>query len=104
MSAASALVRARVDFLLFAWKLFVFFFRALFSTVQAGISPFAAMASPGFVYVRFNSNAQMSVPIDTLSSVKSIKEAVARHHGVPPSEIRLIFAGHELNESMTLAV
>ena len=46
----------------------------------------------------------MRVPMTALSSVKSIKEAVARRHGVATDNLRLIFAGQELNEGKPLAV
>ena len=56
------------------------------------------------VFVRYNSNTQFSVPVTVTSSVAYIKQAVADQHGVSTDGLKIIFAGRELGDSLTLAV
>ncbi|XP_065183386.1 E3 ubiquitin-protein ligase parkin-like [Sycon ciliatum] len=69
-----------------------------------GQDPAAAEAErgPPIVYVRFN-HAQLTVTLTNTSSVGDIKRLVAEAQGVEAADIRLIFAGRELQDTHTLA-
>ncbi|XP_060061114.1 E3 ubiquitin-protein ligase parkin isoform X2 [Erinaceus europaeus] len=54
------------------------------------------------VLVRFNSNHGFPVEVDGDTSVAQLKEAVARRQGVPAEQLRVIFAGTELQNEWTV--
>ncbi|XP_063163842.1 E3 ubiquitin-protein ligase parkin isoform X1 [Candoia aspera] len=56
----------------------------------------------GSVFVRFNSSHGFPVEVDSDTSIFQLKEAVAKRQGVPADQLRVIFAGKELRNDLTL--
>ncbi|XP_021567839.1 E3 ubiquitin-protein ligase parkin-like [Carlito syrichta] len=54
------------------------------------------------VFVRFNSSHGFPVEVDSDTSIFQLKEAVAKRHGVPADQLRVIFAGKELRNDWTV--
>jgi len=54
------------------------------------------------VFVRFNLGPGVAVEVDPGSSVGELKELVAQQHGVSAGQLRLLFAGRELQSGDTL--
>ncbi|NWZ61012.1 PRKN ligase, partial [Acrocephalus arundinaceus] len=54
------------------------------------------------VFVRFNSSHGFPVEVGSDSSILQLKEAVAQRQGVPADQLRVIFAGRELSNDLTL--
>uniref|UniRef100_A0A8V0XXB0 E3 ubiquitin-protein ligase parkin n=1 Tax=Gallus gallus TaxID=9031 RepID=A0A8V0XXB0_CHICK len=54
------------------------------------------------VFVRFNSSHGFPVELGLDASILQLKEAVAQRQGVPADELRVIFAGRELSNDLTL--
>uniref|UniRef100_A0A8C5TRB5 Ubiquitin-like domain-containing protein n=1 Tax=Malurus cyaneus samueli TaxID=2593467 RepID=A0A8C5TRB5_9PASS len=55
-----------------------------------------------FLFVRFNSSHGFPVEVSSDSSILQLKEAVAQRQGVPADQLRVIFAGRELSNDLTL--
>lgn len=56
------------------------------------------------VFVRFNSSHGFPVEVDSDTSIFQLKEVVAKRQGVPADQLRVIFAGKELRNDLTLQV
>ncbi|XP_048391634.1 E3 ubiquitin-protein ligase parkin isoform X2 [Stegostoma tigrinum] len=54
------------------------------------------------VFVRFNSSHGFPVEVDANARILQLKEAVAKRQGVPFDQLRVIFAGKELRNDLTL--
>ncbi|KAK2525711.1 hypothetical protein Q9966_010966 [Columba livia] len=54
------------------------------------------------VFVRFNSSHGFPVEVGADASILQLKEAVAQRQGVPADQLRVIFAGRELSNDLTL--
>ncbi|KAG8506008.1 E3 ubiquitin-protein ligase parkin [Galemys pyrenaicus] len=54
------------------------------------------------VFVRFNSSHGFPVEVDCDTSIFQLKEAVAKRQGVPADQLRVIFAGKELEDDLTV--
>ncbi|XP_065446454.1 E3 ubiquitin-protein ligase parkin isoform X1 [Chrysemys picta bellii] len=54
------------------------------------------------VFVRFNSSHGFPVEVDSDTSIFQLKEVVAKRQGVPADQLRVIFAGKELRNDLTL--
>ncbi|XP_054828173.1 E3 ubiquitin-protein ligase parkin isoform X2 [Eublepharis macularius] len=54
------------------------------------------------VFVRFNSSHGFPVEVDSDTSIFQLKEEVAKRQGVPADQLRVIFAGKELRNDLTL--
>ncbi|XP_054553935.1 E3 ubiquitin-protein ligase parkin isoform X2 [Talpa occidentalis] len=54
------------------------------------------------VFVRFNSSHGFPVEVDCDTSIFQLKEAVAKRQGVPADQLRVIFAGKELRDDLTV--
>ncbi|XP_042188906.1 E3 ubiquitin-protein ligase parkin isoform X2 [Callorhinchus milii] len=54
------------------------------------------------VFVRFNSSHGFPVELDANASILQLKEAVAKRQEVPADQLRVIFAGKELSNDLTL--
>ncbi|KAK4823483.1 hypothetical protein QYF61_002547 [Mycteria americana] len=54
------------------------------------------------VFVRFNSSHGFPVEVGSDASILQLKEAVAQRQGVPADQLRVIFAGRELSNDLTL--
>ncbi|XP_054676750.1 E3 ubiquitin-protein ligase parkin-like [Grus americana] len=54
------------------------------------------------VFVRFNSSHGFPVEVSLDTSILQLKEAVAQRQGVPADQLRVIFAGRELSNDLTL--
>lgn len=56
------------------------------------------------VFVRFNSSHGFPVEVDSDTSIFQLKEVVAKRQGVPADQLRVIFAGKELQNDLTVQV
>ena len=56
------------------------------------------------LFVRYNSNKNVPVVVDSTWDVGRLKKEIGASQGVDPSEIRIIFAGHELADDLTVMV
>ncbi|XP_073926908.1 E3 ubiquitin-protein ligase parkin isoform X2 [Castor canadensis] len=54
------------------------------------------------VFVRFNSSHGFPVEVDSDTSIFKLKEVVAKRQGVPADQLRVIFAGKELANDLTV--
>ncbi|XP_043820425.1 E3 ubiquitin-protein ligase parkin isoform X2 [Dromiciops gliroides] len=54
------------------------------------------------VFVRFNSSHGFPVEVNADTSIFQLKEVVAKRQGVPADQLRVIFAGKELRNDLTL--
>ncbi|KAM5228755.1 E3 ubiquitin-protein ligase parkin [Ctenodactylus gundi] len=54
------------------------------------------------LFVRFNSNHGFPVEVDSDTSIFQLKEVVAKRQGVPADQLRVIFAGKELQNDLTV--
>ncbi|XP_031206614.1 E3 ubiquitin-protein ligase parkin isoform X6 [Mastomys coucha] len=54
------------------------------------------------VFVRFNSSYGFPVEVDSDTSIFQLKEVVAKRQGVPADQLRVIFAGKELPNHLTV--
>nr|XP_035941105.1 E3 ubiquitin-protein ligase parkin-like isoform X1 [Halichoerus grypus] len=54
------------------------------------------------VFVRFNSSHGFPVEVDSNTSIFQLKEVVAKRQGVPADQLRVIFAGKELRNDLTV--
>uniref|UniRef100_A0ABZ3NNQ4 E3 ubiquitin-protein ligase parkin n=1 Tax=Rattus norvegicus TaxID=10116 RepID=A0ABZ3NNQ4_RAT len=54
------------------------------------------------VFVRFNSSYGFPVEVDSDTSIFQLKEVVAKRQGVPADQLRVIFAGKELQNHLTV--
>ncbi|XP_036016576.1 E3 ubiquitin-protein ligase parkin isoform X7 [Mus musculus] len=54
------------------------------------------------VFVRFNSSYGFPVEVDSDTSILQLKEVVAKRQGVPADQLRVIFAGKELPNHLTV--
>ncbi|PKU33153.1 e3 ubiquitin-protein ligase parkin [Limosa lapponica baueri] len=54
------------------------------------------------MFVRFNSSHGFPVEVGLDASILQLKEAVAQRQGVPADQLRVIFAGRELSNDLTL--
>ncbi|XP_054991325.1 E3 ubiquitin-protein ligase parkin [Sorex araneus] len=54
------------------------------------------------VFVRFNSSHGFPVEVDFDTSIFQLKEEVAKRQGVPADQLRVIFAGKELRNDLTV--
>uniref|UniRef100_A0A8D2LRN6 Parkin RBR E3 ubiquitin protein ligase n=1 Tax=Varanus komodoensis TaxID=61221 RepID=A0A8D2LRN6_VARKO len=52
--------------------------------------------------IKFNSSHGFPVEVDSDTSIFQLKEAVAKRQGVPADQLRVIFAGKELRNDLTL--
>lgn len=56
------------------------------------------------MFVRFNSSHGFPVEVDSDTSIFQLKEVVAKRQGVPADQLRVIFAGKELRNDLTVQV
>ena len=56
------------------------------------------------ISVRFNSSRNIPVQADLQWRVSDLKEEIAKSQNVDPNELRIIFAGRELNNHLKLKV
>uniref|UniRef100_A0A8D0L8N8 Ubiquitin-like domain-containing protein n=1 Tax=Sphenodon punctatus TaxID=8508 RepID=A0A8D0L8N8_SPHPU len=54
--------------------------------------------------LQFNSSHGFPVEVDSEASIFQLKEVVAKRQGVPADQLRVIFAGKELRNDLTLQV
>uniref|UniRef100_A0A452RCA8 Ubiquitin-like domain-containing protein n=1 Tax=Ursus americanus TaxID=9643 RepID=A0A452RCA8_URSAM len=54
------------------------------------------------VFVRFNSSHGFPVEVNSDTSIFQLKEVVAKRQGVPADQLRVIFAGKELRNDLTV--
>ncbi|XP_071468970.1 E3 ubiquitin-protein ligase parkin isoform X5 [Marmota flaviventris] len=59
-------------------------------------------ASLNKMFVRFNSSHGFPVEVDSDTSIFQLKEVVAKRQGVPAGQLRVIFAGKELQNDLTV--
>lgn len=56
------------------------------------------------VFVRFNSSHGFPVEVESDTSIFQLKEVVAKRRGVPAGQLRVIFAGKELRNDLSVQV
>lgn len=56
------------------------------------------------IYVKSNTGKTVSVSLDPKWDVKNVKEIIAPKLGLPPEELKIIFAGKELEDSTIIEV
>lgn len=56
------------------------------------------------IYVKSNTGKTLSVSLDPKWDVKNVKEVIAPKLGLPPDELKIIFAGKELEDSIIIEV
>lgn len=56
------------------------------------------------VYIKTNTGSTMSVELDPKWYIKNVKELVATRLGLSPEEVKIIFAGKELHDSIIIEV
>ncbi|KQK73782.1 hypothetical protein AAES_163767 [Amazona aestiva] len=56
------------------------------------------------MFVRFNSSHGFPVEVGSDASILQLKEVVAQRQGVPADQLRVIFAGRELSNDLTLQI
>uniref|UniRef100_A0A673TRU7 Ubiquitin-like domain-containing protein n=1 Tax=Suricata suricatta TaxID=37032 RepID=A0A673TRU7_SURSU len=65
-------------------------------------SPAPSLPMSWSVFVRFNSSHGFPVEVDSHTSIFQLKEVVAKRQGVPADQLRVIFAGKELRNDLTV--
>lgn len=56
------------------------------------------------IYVKTNTGNTISVDLDPKWDIKNVKEFVAPQLGLQPEELKIIFAGKELGDSIVIEV
>lgn len=56
------------------------------------------------VYIKTNTGSTMSVDLDPKWYIRNVKELVATRLGLSPEEVKIIFAGKELHDSIIIEV
>lgn len=56
------------------------------------------------IYIKTNNGNTLSVDLDPNWDIKDVKEFVAPQLGLDPGEVKIIFAGKELGDSITISV
>lgn len=56
------------------------------------------------IYIKTNTGSTLSVDLDPTWDIKNVKEFVAPQLGLDPDEVKIIFAGKELGDSITISV
>lgn len=56
------------------------------------------------VYIKTNTGCTLSVDLDPKWYIKDVKELVAPRLGLSPEEVKIIFAGKELHDSIVIEV
>lgn len=56
------------------------------------------------IYIKTNTGSTLSVDLDPNWYIKNVKEHIAPKLGLHPEEMKIIFAGKELSDSIMLAV
>jgi parkin len=56
------------------------------------------------VYIKTNTGSTLSVDLDPKWYIKDVKELVAPRLGLSPGEVKIIFAGKELHDSIVIEV
>lgn len=56
------------------------------------------------IFIKTNTGRSLNVDLDPRMSVEMVKELVATELGMQPNEMKIIFAGKELEDSTTISV
>lgn len=56
------------------------------------------------IFIKTNNGKSLSVDLDPKWDIERVKELVAPQLGLQPSEVKIIFAGKELDDSTTISV
>lgn len=56
------------------------------------------------IYIKTNTGSTLSVELDPKWDIKNLKEIVAPQMGIAPEDIKIIFAGKELHNSIIIEV
>lgn len=56
------------------------------------------------IYIKTNTGKSLSVDLDPQWDIKNVKQLVAPQLGLEPEEVKIIFAGKELGDTITLSV
>lgn len=56
------------------------------------------------IYVKSNTGSTLAVDLEPHMDIKDVKEIVAPQLGLAPDELKIIFAGKELSDTITISV
>lgn len=56
------------------------------------------------IYIKSNTGSTLSVSLDPKWDIKNVKEVIAPKLGLSPEEVKIIFAGKELEDSIIIEV
>lgn len=56
------------------------------------------------IYIKTSTGNTLSLDLDPQWDIKNVKEIVAPKLGLQPEEVKIIFAGKELGDTITIAV
>lgn len=56
------------------------------------------------IFIKTTNGKSLSVELDPLWDIEKVKELVAPQLGLQPNEVKIIFAGKELEDSTTISV
>lgn len=56
------------------------------------------------IYIKTNGGKTVSVELDPTWDIRNVKEVIAPKLGLEPDEVKIIFAGKELGNDITIAV
>lgn len=56
------------------------------------------------IYVKTNTGSTLAVDLEPHMDIKDVKEIVAPQLGLAPGELKIIFAGKELSDTITISV
>lgn len=56
------------------------------------------------IYIKTSGGKTVSVDLDPTWDIRNVKEIIAPKLGLEPSEVKIIFAGKELGDDITIAV
>lgn len=80
----------------------------LFQFIQAMINLFwsgkTSLSNTLNVYIKSSSGNTLSVALDPKWDIKNVKEVIAPKLGLNPEEVKIIFAGKELEDSIVIEV
>lgn len=80
----------------------------LFQFIQAMIDLFwtgkKSLSNTLNVYIKSSSGNTLSVALDPKWDIKNVKEVIAPKLGLNPEEVKIIFAGKELEDSIVIEV
>lgn len=88
-------------FMSFIFNIFSDFFQAMLELFSFGKKKIKNKLS---IFIKTSNGKSLSVDLDPKWDIKEVKEFVAPQLGMQPEEVKIIFAGKELEDSTTISV